>query len=90
MAAGTATATTVTVVIPTAATAASSLGTVTVQGDLNVTVTAPTALAVSIGSVVLPKTVVVTGVSATGSIATTLVWSAIDTSQTPNWTQIAA
>jgi hypothetical protein len=60
-------------------------------GDANVTVTG-FGLTASLGTVAPTAEAVVylTGVSARGGVSTPLVWGIIDTSQTPNWTPIAA
>lgn len=74
---------------------ASGLGSVTVVEGSGVTVSASgSAGTSSIGSVTVTEgtgvTVEVTGETATGAISSVLIWTEVATSQTPNWTEIAA
>ena len=72
----------------------SGLGSVTVTEGTGVTVSASgSAGTSSIGSVTVTEgtgvTVEVTGETATGAISSVLVWSAVDTSQTPSWSAVS-
>lgn len=73
----------------------SAVGSVTVTEGTGVTVSASGVAGTSaVGSVTVPDnygvTVEVTGETATGAISSVLIWTEVATSQTPNWTEIAA
>jgi hypothetical protein len=76
-------------IIPTGVSAAGSLGSATAITNSNLSITGVSA-ASGIGSVQMNFAFTVDGVSATSTVSQTTVWSEIDTSQTPNWTKIAA
>jgi hypothetical protein len=65
------------------------LGLATAQGEGRATVSGVQAV-FTLGSVVVTADgiVPVTGVQAVGQIGSVLVWGLVNTSQTPNWTQI--
>ena len=67
------------------------LGEVEAEAGANAVVTG-VAGTISLGSVAVNSdaNVYLTGVSAVGRVSRPLVWGLIDTSQTPNWTPIAA
>ena len=69
--------------------AASAVGSPSINADANVSVTGVSA-ASGIGSIQVNFAFSVEGVSAEGIVNNALVWSVIDTTQTPDWTQIAA
>jgi len=65
------------------------LGLITTQSDGNTTVSGVSAL-FTLGNVVITTDsfAAVSGVQAVGQIGNVLVWGLVNTSQTPNWTQI--
>jgi len=70
---------------------ASTIGSETVVEGTGITVTATGVSVTShIASVGFSAVIIVTGVSANGLISTVTVWQEIDTSQSPNWVEIAA
>ncbi len=71
--------------------AASATGSETVVEGAGVTVSVSSVSATShIASVGFSAVIIVTGVGANGLISTVTVWQKIDTSQSPNWVEIAA
>jgi hypothetical protein len=71
--------------------ATGSIGSVTVNGDANISVTGLQAVG-QVGSVTVGEGigVFVVGVSCTASVTSIAVWITINDNQTPNWVEIAA
>tara|TARA_R100001163_G_scaffold62657_1_gene53648 strand:- start:460 stop:1218 length:759 start_codon:yes stop_codon:yes gene_type:complete len=74
---------------PSGVSSSASIGTVIAETNSTASVTGVSA-STSVGDVQINLTFPVTGVSAQALSSNALVWSSIDDSQTPNWTQIAA
>jgi len=75
--------------LPTGVSAASAIGSITAVTNSNLSVTGVSATS-GIGSVQINFAFTVDGVSAASTVSQATVWSVIDTSQTPDWTKIAA
>jgi hypothetical protein len=86
---GSATATLPVSLSVTGVSAASAIGSATATVTVSFSVTGVSA-ASGIGSVQINFAFTADGVSATSTVSQATVWSKIDTSQTPNWTKIAA
>jgi hypothetical protein len=78
-------------VVVTGVVGTSGLGSVTVSGAANVTLTGVSATgAIGTEIVGISVSISVTGVSATGEVGSLSIWGLVDTTQTPNWEEIAA